>query len=90
MIFCLSPEASWRVIYGNKNEETAQKAVSDKFSDEKIIECGLFIDEQYPYLGALPDRLIDSDGIREKKCTSSAAGKTWEVAKLEKLTTNTD
>lgn len=36
-----------------------------------IRDCGLFIDEKYPFLGATPDGLIDDNGIVEIKCPHS-------------------
>jgi len=44
----------------------------------------LFIDEQYPFLGASPDGLVDGDKIIEVKCTPSIGQKTLEDAALDK------
>lgn len=38
----------------------------------KISECGLFIDEDYPFVGATPDGVINDDTIVEVKCPVAA------------------
>lgn len=72
--------------YGRENEILA-KIQLEKEQDIKISECGLFIDAEFPFLGATPDGLIDKDGIVEIKCPSSAAEITPEEAiKSKKIT----
>lgn len=72
--------------YGKSNEETALREV-ESILNLKITKCGLFVDRENPYLGATPDGLIDSDGIVEVKCPSSAENLTPEEAiKSKKIT----
>ncbi|KAK4887137.1 hypothetical protein RN001_003408 [Aquatica leii] len=55
------------VLYGVEHEECAIK----KFllqTNVKVESCGLFVDHQYPYLGASPDGIIDNETIVEVKC----------------------
>lgn len=51
-----------------------EKIALDQLSEElqmNIQPCGLFIDDETPYLGATPDGLIDEDKIVEIKCPLS-------------------
>jgi len=52
--------------------------------NKTVRPCGLFVDEQYPFLGASPDGLVDDDKIIEVKCTPSIGQKTLEDASLDK------
>lgn len=54
----------------NESKALAQLSVQENINIEK---CGLFIDEQYFYLGATPDGLC-SEGLVEVKCPSSLFG----------------
>jgi len=45
-----------------------------------VADCGLFIDEKYPFLGATPDGLLGEDGLVEIKCPSAAQNLTPEEA----------
>ena len=69
---------SKQMEYGNDMEPQVKRQLSTKFSD--IDDCGLFIDQQYPFLGASPDGLIRNDGIVEIKCPYRAKGMTIETA----------
>ncbi|KAK5642243.1 hypothetical protein RI129_008410 [Pyrocoelia pectoralis] len=62
-----------------------QKAKFMEFTQLDVASCGLFIDEDYKYLGATPDGLVGLDSIVEIKCPYAARGKTIEEAVNEKL-----
>ena len=65
--------------YGIDMESVARAELSDVL--QKVIQkCGLFIDQQYPFLGASPDGLIENDTIVEIKCPYKAKGLTVEQA----------
>ncbi|GBP52708.1 hypothetical protein EVAR_43909_1 [Eumeta japonica] len=55
------------ISHGIKNEEIAleQLAVQERVNIEP---CGIFIDEELPFIGASPDGLIGSDTCVEIKC----------------------
>lgn len=57
--------------YGREMKEMARQDLAAKIQKD-IKKCGLFIDYEYPYLGASPDGLIDEDGLVEIKCPFSA------------------
>ncbi|CAG9792585.1 unnamed protein product [Diatraea saccharalis] len=59
------------IHHGQVNE---QKAIAQLCSQEKIsiTPCGLFIDEELPFLGASPDGLCGDDTIVEIKCPITA------------------
>lgn len=59
--------------YGHDMESRARAELSD-FLQKEIRVCGLFIDQDYPFLGASPDGLIEDDGIVEIKCPFRAKG----------------
>ncbi|KYM99282.1 hypothetical protein ALC62_09978 [Cyphomyrmex costatus] len=65
--------------YGRDQEELARKDLAAKLKKE-IKPCGLFIDYEYPYLGASPDGLIEENGLVEIKCPLSAKDLTAEEA----------
>jgi YqaJ-like viral recombinase domain len=50
----------------------------------KVDPCGLFVDPEYPYLGASPDGLVGDDYIVEVKCPASAQAYTPEEAVAQK------
>jgi YqaJ-like viral recombinase domain len=55
------------VAYGIENEPVAIR----KYEEAKQIsvkQCGLFMQPQWPYLGASPDGLVGDDGLVEVKC----------------------
>jgi len=72
--------------YGKLNEQTAIMALEKKLN-LKIVKCGIFVDEEYPYLGATPDGLIGDDGIVEVKCPSSSQHLTPEEGIIEEKIT---
>ncbi|PZC74694.1 hypothetical protein B5X24_HaOG207319 [Helicoverpa armigera] len=55
------------VAHGLENERFAlqQLALQEKVTVEP---CGLFVDQEYPFIGATPDGLIGNDMIVEIKC----------------------
>lgn len=68
--------------YGHVSEEKARKQLSDDLGEE-IAECGLFISEEHPFLGASPDGLIGDDGLAEFKCPFKAQTLTPQQAMEE-------
>ncbi|GFU44908.1 yqaJ domain-containing protein [Trichonephila clavipes] len=57
--------------YGLANEEIARKQYEREYSTEVKI-CGLFVDQDKPFLCASPDGLVGDDGLIEIKCPYSA------------------
>ena len=65
--------------YGRAMESNAANAFFDLLSKEhknfKLIDCGLFLDKDLPYVGASPDRIISCDfcpqAVLEIKCPNS-------------------
>ncbi|RVE44807.1 hypothetical protein evm_010520 [Chilo suppressalis] len=55
------------IAHGVENEGLALKQLAIQ---EKVViaPCGLFIDDEYPFIGATPDGLIGQDTIVEIKC----------------------
>lgn len=60
------------VTYGIENERCAIQKLSETLGI-KIDKCGLFVDDELPYLAATPDGLIGDDGIVEVKCPFSGS-----------------
>ncbi len=62
--------------WGRENEPVARdlyiKNQKSKHSKFEVKECGLFLDKEYPYLGASPDALVScfchGEGLLEIKC----------------------
>lgn len=67
------------IRYGIDNEEVAIKQL-EKQENITIENCGLFVDEQYPFLGTTPDGKYGEDGLVEIKCPSSLANFSLEDA----------
>lgn len=59
------------VQYGAECEEIARREIETTLN-VRIERCGLFIDEEIPFLGASPDGLINDDGVVEIKCPFAA------------------
>ena len=65
--------------YGRAMEPNAANAFFDLLSKQhknfKLIDCGLFLDKDLPYVGASPDRIISCDccpqAVLEIKCPYS-------------------
>ncbi|XP_034194815.1 uncharacterized protein LOC117611036 [Osmia lignaria lignaria] len=57
--------------YGRENEANALRQLETELGIH-ILPCGLFIDAIVPYLGAIPDGLVNYDTIVEVKCSESA------------------
>ncbi|CAH1155497.1 unnamed protein product [Phaedon cochleariae] len=70
--------------YGNDNEENAIRDFQ-LLTGKKVINCGLFIDRNHPFLAASPDGLIDTDAIVEVKCPYKAKDVTPEEGIKQKL-----
>ncbi|XP_044762047.1 uncharacterized protein LOC123319241 [Coccinella septempunctata] len=77
------------VLYGRMNES---KAVSlyEHSKNIKVTRCGLFIDPEYPFLGASPDGLVGDDGLIEVKCLQSIKGKLRDYKKPHCFTIEDD
>lgn len=60
--------------HGKDNEKKAIQLLS-KTIKKDIRGCGIFLDQQHPYLGASPDGLVGQYGCVEVKCPYSAADK---------------
>ncbi|KAJ8726738.1 hypothetical protein PYW08_015135 [Mythimna loreyi] len=70
------------IKHGKNNEYTALRDL-EKVLNSKIMQCGLFIDEEISFLGASPDGKCEL-GIVEIKCPSSAYGMDPEEAIKQK------
>ncbi|XP_045484036.1 uncharacterized protein LOC123689155 isoform X1 [Pieris rapae] len=59
------------IAHGVENEELALQQLA---SQEKVMiePCGLFVDHEYPFVGASPDGLIGQDTTVEVKCPKVA------------------
>ncbi|KAJ8875506.1 hypothetical protein PR048_023401, partial [Dryococelus australis] len=57
--------------YGIANEPVANRKMAEEHRIVAI-ECGLFVDSEYPFLGATPDGLVGEEAIMEVKCPLSA------------------
>lgn len=55
-----------------KNHEAKALEDLEKFAKIKIKKCGLFLNEEYPFLGATPDGLVGDSGLVEIKSPWSA------------------
>lgn len=74
---------SKHIEFGRQNEKVVIRQFENQYN-KTVRPCGLFVDEQYPFLGASPDGLVDDDKIIEVKCTPSIGQKTLEDAALDK------
>lgn len=73
------------IKHGKDNEQTALRQLEVQ-ENIKIKSCGLYIDEEYHFLGATPDGVIDNKTIVEIKCPLSAYQKDIKtVVKSNKL-----
>lgn len=59
-----------QIAHGSFYERNALKKLEEA-EGIKIKECGLFIDAEFPFLGATPDGLVGEDAIVEVKCPQS-------------------
>ncbi|KAJ8881757.1 hypothetical protein PR048_018243, partial [Dryococelus australis] len=57
--------------YGSAIEPVAKRKMAVKHGIVAM-ERGLFVDSEYPFLGATPDGLVDEDAIMEVKCPLSS------------------
>lgn len=67
------------VIFGKQNEARALDALG-KYFHISIKKCGLFIHQNFCYLGASPDGLVSDNAIAEVKCIYGAKETTPEEA----------
>ena len=62
------------VMHGKKYEQIAVQAFMDK-TKKTVIPCGLFVCEEFPFLAASPDGLVEKDYVLEVKCPFRGFGK---------------
>lgn len=74
--------SSYSMVYGRENEKNAIKQMKEL--GYEVLDCGMFIDKEFPFLAATPDGLIGNEGILEVKCPSSAESLTPEEAILQR------
>lgn len=60
------------IAHGIENEQQALQKIQMQ-ENVSIEPCGLFIDQEYPFIGATPDGLIGDEMIVEVKCPFSAS-----------------
>lgn len=74
------------IKYGRDHEQLAKRQLCIQ---QKIVidDCGLFIDDLFPFLGATPDGLVNEDTILEIKCPISASGMLFDEAIAKKKIT---
>lgn len=70
--------------YGIENEINAIKDF-EKLLGKSVIACGLFVHQEYPFLAASPDGLVDEDALVEIKCPYKARNVCPEDAIAQKL-----
>ena len=100
MLYSYSLDHLPAILHGKSNEKTALLQLAKQ---ENIIlkKCGLFIDQEYFFLGATPDSIYEN-GIIEIKCPITAFGMCadeairlkkinfWKVDKKGEITLNTN
>lgn len=71
------------VVFGRLHEK---EAISKYEEEHNVVvkECGLFIDNVYPFLGASPDGLVGDEGLVEVKCLPSVKAPLKESVKEKK------
>jgi len=69
--YCASLANIKSMDFGRKCESKAKKLLA-KAMNIVIFEAGLFVCQEYPFLGASPDGLVGEDQIVEIKCSYSA------------------
>jgi hypothetical protein len=84
LLYSNSSISSKSLQYGQCNEKHAREIFEEEFS-MSVVSCGLFVHEEYSFLGASPDGLIDEDSIIEIKCPFSARDLTVEEAVKSKI-----
>ncbi|XP_072757720.1 uncharacterized protein [Anoplolepis gracilipes] len=72
------------VEWGKEKEIVAREQLQVELGIE-INDCGIFIDEEYPYLAATPDGIIRDDTVVEIKCPYAAQQVSPTVALLNKI-----
>ena len=67
-----SKQTNWGCKHEKKARDRYEKAVRLKHTNLQVAECGLFINPQWPFVGASPDGIITcnccSKGVLEIKC----------------------
>lgn len=71
--------------WGKNNEDRAKGVFERKYPNLKILDCGIFINSQWPFLGASPDAIISNDSLLEIKCPYSARNTTIKEAVESRL-----
>ena len=77
--------------YGCKHEDTARQAYLEKLKIKHenflVIQCGLILDPEFPFMGATPDGLVNckccSSGVLEIKCPFSCKHKGFKTVASE-------
>ena len=72
------------VEWGKEKEILAREQLQEILGIE-INECGLFIDAEFPFLGASPDGIVGNDTIVEIKCPYAARQMSPNDAMLNKI-----
>ncbi len=79
MIWGTEPHVSnWYMDYGREHEQDACNAY-ESVTGNLTRQCGFYVNEQTPWIGASPDRIIVGGGTLEAKCSN----KTYEVVPLQ-------
>lgn len=69
------------VLHGTHYEPIAVEKFTE-VTGLDVRSCGLFVSEQFPFLAATPDGLVEEDGILEVKCPYSGREQHIMVGKL--------
>lgn len=72
MIWGTEPHVSnWYMEHGREHEADAVRCYED-VTGNLTRECGFYVNEATPWLGASPDRLVLGGGLLEAKCSSKS------------------
>lgn len=74
---------SEEVAFGRLNEKTAIERYAHD-SGNIVEDCGIFVSQDYPFLGASPDGLVGEDGLVEVKCLPSVCDSLETSVQLKK------
>lgn len=77
------------ILHGQKYERVAVEKCESKWGI-KTQECGIFVSEQYSYLAASPDRIVDEDTVLEIKCPYTSRQESISSQTVPYLKTTTD
>lgn len=71
-LLCQKKDIHSRAIAHGRAYESVAATKYDERQRQSTRQCGLFVCQQYPYLAASPDRVVDDKVIVEIKCPYSA------------------